>query len=140
MIFFNNTGVIYMFKAKLAAFTSALILAGTTFASSEVCPDLSAIQAEGFSMSMQVYGVYAAYQISDFGTDENWGFVMAPVEADSEEEAVENANDILNSMTAPGVLIDTGVCNYDTGVPDVYAVAIQDEFPTPLKLRQHIPH
>lgn len=129
-----------MFKAKLATFASALILTGTTFAGSEVCPDLSAIKAEGLSMSMQVYGFYAAYQLSNFNTDTNWGFIIAPVEAESEDEAVEHANEILNSMTAPGVLIDQGVCNYDTGVPNIYALAIQDEFPSPLKLRQYIPH
>lgn len=129
-----------MFKAKLATFASALILTGTTFSGSEVCPDLSAIQAEGLSMSMQVYGFYAAYQLSNFNTDTNWGFIIAPVEAESEDEAVEHANEILNSMTAPGVFIDQGVCNYDTGVPNIYALAIQDEFPSPLKLRQYIPH
>lgn len=129
-----------MFKAKLAAFAGALILAGTSFASPNICPQLSVIQAQEVSMAMEVYGIYAAYQISDFGTDSNWGFIIAPVDGDSEEDAIENANDILSNMSAPGVSTsEEGVCSYDTGIPDVYAFAIQDDFQTPMKLRQHIP-
>jgi hypothetical protein len=127
-----------MFRAKCAAFASALILAGTTFASQQVCPELTAIQAEGISMSMEIYGIYAAYQISNFNTDSSWGFVIAPIVGDSEEDAVANANDILSEMTAPGVVLEKGVCSYDTGLNDVYALAIQDENPSPMKLRQYI--
>lgn len=132
-----------MFRAKIAAFAGALILAGTAFANQEMCPELSDIQAEGISMAMPMLGFYTAYQISNYNTDSNWGFVIAPVEADSDNEAIEIANDILSEMTAPGVLQDYegyALCTYETGVPNIYAAAVQDDFPTPLKLRQIIPH
>ena len=127
-----------MFRAKLAAFAGAMILAGTAFASQEMCPELSTIQAEGIADAMQFYGMFAAYQVSDYDTDANWGFVIAPINSDSEEEAIDEANDILASMTAPGVLMEEGLCQYDTGMPDVFAVAVKNEFPTPMKLRQYI--
>jgi hypothetical protein len=127
-----------MLKAKLAAFASALILAGTAFASQDICPELSAIQAEGISMAMEVYGFYAAYQISDYNTNNSWGFVIAPIEVGSEEEAIENGNDILKGMTAPGVRVQEDVCQYKTNIPGIYALAVADELPTAMKLRQYI--
>lgn len=126
-----------MLKSKLTAFAGALILAGTTFASQEVCPELSAIQTEGISMSMEIYGIYAAYNISNYNTDSSWGFIMAPFTTDA-EEVVDTANEILSEMTAPGVLLQEGVCQYETGNPDLYALAVQDAFPTPAKLKQYI--
>ncbi|MGC1182754.1 DUF4949 domain-containing protein [Legionella sp.] len=129
-----------MLRAKLAAFASALILVGTAFANREVCPELSAIQAEGVSMAMEVYGMYATYQLSNFNTDSSWGFIIAPIAANSMVEAIGNANDILRKMTTPGVLLQESLCNYETGNPDVYAIAIQDELLTATKLRQYIRH
>lgn len=126
-----------MLKAKLAAFAGALILAGTTFASQEVCPELSAIQSEGISMSMEIYGIYAAYNISNYNTDSTWGFIMAPFTTD-EDEVVEQASELLSAMSAPGVLLQEGVCQYETGQSDLYALAVRDAFPTPAKLKQYI--
>lgn len=127
-----------MLRAKLTAFSSALIFAGTVFSHQQVCPELHAIQTEGLSMSMEIYGIYAAYQISNFETKYAWGFVIAPVDANSEDELIDNANTILRQMSASGVELHPGVCNYETGVPNVYALAIQDKFPTPLKLKYSI--
>mgnify|MGYP000246312774 CR=1 FL=1 len=127
-----------MLRAKLAAFASGLILAGSAIASNGICPELNAIQAEGISNAMEVYGIYAAYQLSDFNTDTSWGFLIAPIDANSEEDAIDLGNDILNGMTAPGVLMQEGICQYETDIPGVYALAMQDELPTAAKLRQYI--
>lgn len=134
-----------MLRAKLAAFASALILAGSTFAGQGECPDLRNIQAEGLSMAQSLssmFGYYAAYSMGDFGMDSNWVFGILPIEADSEEDALEYGNEVLSNMTAPGVLSDyqeVTLCTYDTGVPMLYGMAVKGDIPNPMQLRQYLP-
>lgn len=131
-----------MLRAKLAAFAGALILAGTAFANQEACPKLGAIQAEGVSMAMPIFSsLYGAYQLSTYNTDSYWGFVIAPIDAESENDAVEYANDILSDMTAPGVAEEVDgslMCTYDTGHSDIYAIAVNTMFVSPMQLKQLI--
>ena len=42
------------FRSKLAIFTSALILASSSFAAQELCPSIDLIKAEGISMAEQI--------------------------------------------------------------------------------------
>ena len=79
-----------MFKIKLSVFASAWIFVGSAFAARDICPELSAIQAEGISMSKQIEGFYCRYQISNFDKDFSWAFVMAPFNVASNEETIIN--------------------------------------------------
>lgn len=122
-----------MLRAKLAIFAGAVMLAGSSFAYELECPDLAAIQAEGLSMSlaMQSVGFYAAYQISQFDTDKPWLFGILPIAADSDEDALESANELLADMSSPGVVWYENTCKYETNDPNVWAVAMQNDFPLP---------
>lgn len=133
-----------MFRTKLAAFAGALILAGSAFATHQsICPNIEDIKAEGLSMAEEIgHDVYISYNISDYNTESNWGFVIAPIEASSIEEAIETGNDILNDMSAPGVPDQQPgvlICNYETGNPNLIAAAIQTEDQiAPMRLKQLI--
>jgi len=133
-----------MFKSKLVTFAGALILAGSAFASQQQgCPDINDIKAEGLNMAEQIaMGYYATYNISHYNTDYSWGFIIGPVEANDEESALEGANFILSEMTAPGVP-DQNLCEYDTGISNMLAVAIRDDDQgniSPMKFKQYLKH
>lgn len=118
-----------MFRSKLATFASTLLLAGSVFAGQEaVCPNLSDIQNAGLTQAEELMqSVYVSYHISNYNTDTQWGFWMAPLEADSNETALEVGNELLMNMTAPGVpTIEDGVtiCQYNTGNQAVFAGAV----------------
>lgn len=132
-----------MFKSKLAAFAGSLILAGSVFAGQGVCPSIDAIKSAGIPFAEEVASnVYIGYNVDQFDTDAEWGFALLPIHADSTDMALESANDILSTMTAPGVPQmegDVTICEYDTGMDDVFAVAIQDgEQITPYKLKHFL--
>lgn len=85
--------------------------------------------------------IYVSYNISLYNTPSTWGFILAPVQGETIEVALESANTILNTMSAPGVpepLGDIMICNYDTGRDDVIAAAIKDNSQiSPMKLKQY---
>ncbi|CAM2757974.1 DUF4949 domain-containing protein [Legionella worsleiensis] len=130
-----------MLKSKLAAFAGALILAGSAFAGqTSLCPNINDIKAEGIYMAEEIeFDMYITYNISNYNTRSIWGFLIAPVQAESAELAIEDANRILSTMSAQGVPEQHGdaiICDYDTGRQDVIAVAINDaQQITPMKLK-----
>jgi hypothetical protein len=132
-----------MLRSQLAAFAGALILAGSAFSSQQApCPDISDIKAEGLSMAEQIApNIYLTYNISTYNTSSNWGFIIAPLEGDSDNVVLEAANEILTTMNAPGVPDQHSgamVCTYETGHQNVIAAAIQDdESISPMKLKQY---
>jgi hypothetical protein len=120
------------------------MLAGSAFsAQPAICPDINDIQAEGLTMAEEIGpDLYISYNISPYNTPSMWGFIIAPVVGDSAEVAIDIANDILSTMTAPGVPEqdrNTLVCLYDTGRQDIYAAAINtdDGQISPMKLKQY---
>jgi len=129
-------------RSKIAAFAASLILSGSVFASEAVCPDLGDIQAAGVYMASSIYGnIYAAFSIDQFNTDSTWAFAIGPVVADDEEDAVDNANEILSNMSSPGVLMQDGtdrVCQYDTANPYIYAVAVRGDMVSPNTLKSYL--
>ena len=133
-----------MLRSKLAAFAGALILAGSAFSAQQaICPDINDIKAEGLSMAEEIGpNIYISYNISDYNTPSTWGFIIAPIEGDSSEVAIDEANEILNTMTAPGIPEqdrNTMICLYDTGSQDVFAAAIQSDGQlSPMQLKQYI--
>lgn len=128
-------------KTKLATLAGALILAGLSFAGQDfVCPSIDAIKAEGLTMAEEIIqNRYITYNISTYNTDANWGFLIAPVEADSEETALATGNEILSTMTSVGVPTEengTMYCAYETGQQTLLAAAFKDEnLMSPMKLK-----
>jgi hypothetical protein len=131
-------------NAKLTSFAAALVLTGSAFAGEGVCPKLSDIQAVGITMASQLaYNYYIGYAVNNYNTSTSWGFAIGPVEADSEEETIDITNDILADLTAPGIpesgKDDELVCIYETGDPNLFAVAIQGyEEISPMKFKQYL--
>lgn len=131
-------------RNKLAAFTGGLILAAHVFAGQEIaCPDIADIQAEGVTMAEQLSSnIYFTYHFNTYKTDSTWGFVLAPIAADSIEVAIENGNNILKMMSAPGVPEMTDnelVCTYPTSQPNIMAAAIKsDQSVYPMKLKRFV--
>ncbi|KTC89710.1 DUF4949 domain-containing protein [Fluoribacter dumoffii] len=128
---------------KLSAFTAALVLAGSAFAMDTTCPNLSDLQAEGISMSEPLgNNYYVGYSLAHFNSSSNWGFAIGPVQAESDEDAIDVSNQILNNMTAPAFPLeldnDVLVCLYDTGNPYIYSIAVRDYAISPMKLKQYL--
>jgi len=130
---------------KLATVVSTLLLAGSVYAGQEQsCPDISDIKAEGMTMVAPImYDQFLTYNISSYNTDNNWAFVIAPIEAESEDVALELANEILNGMGSVGIPQtepdDEIVCMYNTGDANILAAAVNaDHMISPSKLKQYI--
>ncbi|MBN9230743.1 MAG: DUF4949 domain-containing protein [Legionella sp.] len=132
-----------MVQKKLMASVAALLFAGSTFAASLsfTCPKIENIKSEGLSMAVRVQTeAFAAYQESDYATGEPWVFMIYPVDGDSEDEAVKSGNQILSTLTANGSPLEDGLCNYETNIPDVYALALHAENFSPSLINRHLPH
>lgn len=130
------------FGTKLASFAGALILAGSVFASPSICPSIDDIKANGISMAEQIApSLFLSYHVSNYNTDSTWGFFIAPILAESNDEAIGIANDVLGTMNAPGLPDEhegLTVCSYETGRSDFFAAAIKDNSTiSPLKLKQY---
>lgn len=134
-----------MFKTKLATLVGALTLATSAFAAHqapEACPSVSAIQNEGLSMSIEVMqDMYLAYNLSRYNTESNWVFVIGIINAESDDEALDEGNENLSTLTgAPTPEEEDGsyICEYDTGSQDLAAFAIQaDDMVSPLKMTHY---
>jgi hypothetical protein len=136
-----------MFRNKVATVMSALMLAGSVYASQEaICPELSTIQAEGLTGAEELApNIFFSYHLSTYNTNANWGFVVAPIEAESSELALEVANKVLSTMTAPGIPQNAGneanelYCLYSTGSPNLFAYAApMDAMRSLSQLRRYI--
>ncbi|KTC78993.1 DUF4949 domain-containing protein [Legionella cherrii] len=131
-------------RAKLTTLAAALVLTGSAFAEEAVCPKLNEIQSVGIEMASQLaYNYFIGYSINNYNTSSSWGFAIGPVEAESEEETIEITNDILDQLTAQGIP-EHGkngelVCFYETGDPNLFAIAIKDYVDmSPMKFKQYI--
>lgn len=128
-----------MFQTRLSASVFALLVAGNVFASATNCPNIEQIKTEGLSMAVKVQEEgFAAYQESDYTTGEPWVFMIYPVDGDSEDEAVLSGNKILSKLTANGIPLEEGLCNYETNIPDVYALALQVEQFSPALINRYL--
>lgn len=131
-------------KNKLATIASALVLACSVYAGDEtICPDINRIKAEGLNMVEEIgLNIYFGYNINTYNTESNWGFVIAPISADSAELALDHANAILRTMNAPGIPQENNhelICEYNTGNQNIMAVAINAEHMiSPLRLKHYI--
>ncbi|MGL5741675.1 MAG: DUF4949 domain-containing protein [Legionella sp.] len=82
-------------------------------------PNLLDIQAVGIAQASVIFdGFYMGYAYSHYNTSSNCGFAISPVEADNEDDAIEQTNEALSKMTSVGVPEQDGgaelVCIYET--------------------------
>lgn len=113
-----------MFRMHYAVLTGALVLCATSFASSPVCPKLSLIKAAKVTFVEKLAKGYSVYQLSTYKTNQNWSFVLYPITADSENQALLTGNAILSKMTKPGVMREgDNYCSYETDSPFITAKA-----------------
>lgn len=119
---------------KLVLFTVTLCLSQFVLAKPHPkpvqCPNISVVQAEGFSQAQVLSGTsYAVIQFSHYDLKELWGFVILPVEARDEGHAIQKGHEILKSVsgTPSPQLDDSGswFCQYQAP-GDYYALAVAD--------------
>jgi len=137
-----------MFKSMLAI-AGSLVLASSAFAMAEkpsACPSVVSLQGEGVTTATGMGGLYITYNSSNYGTSEQWFFVMGPVTAHSEEHALEVANKVLATMSVtPFPVYDeegrNWQCKYPTNNQGIDALAtVPEGAMTPLKMQQFIQH
>lgn len=135
------------FTARLAAFGSALFLAGATYAAShqdQSCPDVGTIKSEGLSMAiMMTTDTYLTYHMSQYNTDQTWIFGLAPVHGGDEDEALQEGNAMLYTLSGDPSPQDDNegytFCLYDSGNDGVEAFAIHaDQLKSPYQLRRFL--
>lgn len=117
--------------SKAATFVGALALAASTFAGShkvDVCPGVDAIKAQGISMVLPIdFDIYIGMETSNYDTDNEWAFLIGPIESDDYDDAVGLANDALTKVSgAPVPEEEEGItfCEYNTGSDKLAAVAV----------------
>lgn len=144
-MFLINQGAHNMMLNKLVSLLGAVLLTGSVYASQEQsCPNINDIKAEGVSMAEEIMAnLFLSYNISNYNTQSTWGFVMAPIDANSNEEAIEISNKVLEGMSSPGIPEESDgndfVCLYNTGRQDMVAAAINaDHMISPSKLKHYI--
>ncbi|MDP1602421.1 MAG: DUF4949 domain-containing protein [Legionella sp.] len=132
------------FTSKLSAFAGALVFAGSVFAAEGmICPSIDDIKEEGVSESQELFAnFYITYQLSSYNTDTEWTFVLAPIQGDSDEMAIENGNELISTMSSEAVIGEEdgiSVCLYDTGSEQIYGVAVPTEYLlSPVKLKKFV--
>jgi hypothetical protein len=130
LLFLTKRSKNMKFKSKLSLFLGALMIAGASFAADDlVCPTLESIKSEGIPMTeMLLENLYITYNASSYTTEKLWIFGLGPVEADSKDASLINANEILANMSSQGVPrrdpTNSGyLCTYNTNTPNVLAAA-----------------
>lgn len=139
-----------LYSARLiATFISTLAFADSVFAdeqSPKFCPSLTAIRAEGMSNAIElVEGIYLTYNLSYYNTATNWGFIIGPINAPSEELAMRHSNKLLAIMNgSPKPEEDdegNWLCEYQTGNPNISAFAINtDDMLSPRHMARYLRH
>ncbi|WP_367607027.1 DUF4949 domain-containing protein [Legionella sp. W05-934-2] len=130
--------------SKAATFVGAMALAATTFAGAhqaDRCPGVEAIQAQGISMVLPIdFNLYIGMETSNYDTDNEWAFLIGPVESEDYDDAVGQANDSLKSLSgSPMPEEEEGVtfCEYNTGSDELAAIAITaDDMLSTQKVKQ----
>lgn len=122
-------------KSRLIAFAGALVMAGSSFAAFEgptACPSVGAIKAEGLVMAeIMMNGIYLTYNLSPYDTTENWLFVIGPVMSDSDDEALDEGNKMLDKLSGTpipqNIEDESWACIYNIGYENTFAVAFQSD-------------
>jgi Domain of unknown function (DUF4949) len=122
-----------MFGRKLLSAVATFSLASTLYAAPlrhVECPSVDAIQSKGVSLAMEVMpNVFLGMEAGNYNTSTNWVFAIGLFETDSEEVALDAANDALAGIFGPVAEDDEDgmMCLYATNDPNVGAIAIEDD-------------
>lgn len=124
-----------MFRSKLATLLASLILAGSALAGTHntlVCPGVHALQAEGLQDAAEILNdFYLTYSTSNYNTDAQWVFMVGPINADTEETALDEGNKILSTLSGNPAAEDVGdntwACEYQLASANMVAVAIHTD-------------
>lgn len=123
-----------MFK-KLVLITVTLCLSQFTLAAfhpkPDQCPNISVIQAEGLSQAEAFKSNYwGAFQISSYRLKELWAFIIIPIEANNEHQAIQKGNETLQNVSgapSPQSDADDWFCEYHAP-GDYYAIAVANPY------------
>lgn len=114
-------------------FFMGLGLAHASIAHHAHCPSVDKIIAAGLSQSDVMTDVleektYIAFHIDNYGTPWQWMFALAPLKANSPEEALKQGNDALPLLSGnpipEGEDEDLWTCDYHPIHPGLFAMAI----------------
>lgn len=135
------------FRSKLAVLLGSLVVAGSALAGTQntlVCPSTHALQAEGLSTASEILNdFYLTYTMSSYNTNAQWVFMVGPINADSEESALDEGNQMLSTLTGNPEPEDVGndawACQYEIDSQDMVAVAIHaDDMMSPLSMSRYL--
>lgn len=140
-----------MFKSKLIPLIASLIITGSSFAAKVgddaiICPSVESIKSLGVSMPEVVgFNSYIVYNMSNYDTDNVWAFVIGLIPAESDDDAVNQANDALTTLSGNPEPIDYSghiMCDYNIGSGLMAIASIVDgNIPVPNNLRSLLrPH
>ncbi|VEG91611.1 DUF4949 domain-containing protein [Legionella spiritensis] len=91
------------FTAKIAALAGSFLFAGAISAATPhlpACPDAGAIKTQGLSMTDQLLpGMFIAYEVSQYNTEDLWFFGIGLVEAEDENAALVSGNKSLTTLS-----------------------------------------
>lgn len=113
-----------MFKSKIIPLIASLIFAGSALAAkindeTIVCPSVNALKSAGVVMPEVVgFNSYIVYNLGQYGTENNWVFVVGLIPAESDDDAINQANDALATLSGnpePEEYRENLMCNYDIG-------------------------
>lgn len=136
-----------MFRSKLATLLGSLVLAGSALAGTQntlVCPSINALQAEGLGTAAEILNdFYLTYNMSQFDTNSQWVFMVGPINADSEESALDEGNQMLATLSGNPSPEDVGndawACQYEIASQEMVAVAIHaDDMMSPLSMSRYL--
>lgn len=136
-----------MFRAKLATLLASLVLAGSALAGTQhtlACPSIHALQAKGLHAAAKIPNdFYLTYNRSNYTTDAQWLFMIGPINADTEENALGEGNKILSTLSGNPSAEDVGdktwACEYQLASPNMLAVAIHaDVMPSPQSMSHYL--
>ena len=105
------------------------------------CPSVGALQSVPFMMAQPSDQGYIAFTMSDYSTNELWGFFVAGIDASSTDEAMQKASDAMNTLSGkptplPDEEDDMWLCIYNIG--HGYLAVAGEPLPMGVKSATHI--
>lgn len=137
-----------MLKSKIMSLFAGLLFAVSAFATQQgsvICPSIASAQSEGLTQTAEILeGMYLTYHQSQFDTSATWIFIMGPIMAENEENALDLGNQYLSTMsgTAEAQQDEDGnwFCEYPVADGEEHTVfAIQtDEVLSPFQMNRYL--
>ncbi|KTD19567.1 DUF4949 domain-containing protein [Legionella londiniensis] len=133
-------------NGKFSALFGGLTLFYSSLAAAQgpaVCPSASAIKAEGVSYAFNLMlDLYLALEGSNYDTDHNWEFAVGIIQAEDEEDALSQGNELVSTLsgqpTPEEIEPGTWACIYNLADDNYLAAAFYSDFPiSPAKMKSY---